>query len=138
MKRVFLFLFISLFVPSIHISAQTISMPADSVSILLCRTWEMSYTIMGGQRIPMSPQSPTIVHDYLPDHTFVIYNNPDSIAAKGTWSYDPTKKIIILMVKDKHDIIVSLDRTEYVQKVETAKGTPEIKIVYKPLSAPRQ
>ena len=106
-------------------------MPADNVSALLCKQWEMSYTLLGDQKVDMSTSPGHVYYDFKPDNTFLISDNRSSKKTKGTWTYDPQKKIILLVVNGKHDIIVSLKDGEFIQKVETAKGTPEIKIGYK-------
>jgi hypothetical protein len=132
MKNYLPFIFIILILSGTHVSAQTISMSADSVTILLCRQWEQSYVLFGGQKIATTPESMKVYHDYKPNHTLLISNNKDSTKIKGTWNYDPKNKVIVLMINGKHDIIVSLTDGEYVQEIETAKGAPETKIVYKP------
>ena len=106
-------------------------MPADSVAILLCKNWERSYMLLGKQKIDMSSAAGQTNYDFRTDNTFLTYDNHGSEKIKGTWIYDQTKKIILLIVNGKHDIIIALKNGEYVQRVETEKGTQEIKIIYK-------
>jgi hypothetical protein len=132
MKNWIPFLFIILTLFATQVSAQTISMSADSVAIQFCRQWEQSYVLFGGQKIGTAAGLMKVYHDYKPDHTLLISNNQDSTKIIGTWNYEPKKKIIILIINGKHDVIVSLRDGEYVQKIETPKGATETKIVYKP------
>jgi hypothetical protein len=131
MKKNIGFLFICIICSRTHLLAQKISMSADSETTLLCKQWEMSYMLLGEQKIGMSPGAGQLFYDFKNDNTFLTYDNQGSEKTKGAWSYDQKKKIILLMVNGKHDIIISLKDGEYVQKVETAKGAQEIKIVYK-------
>jgi hypothetical protein len=132
MKKFLSFLLISFIFSGSQIFAQTISMSADSVAVLFCRQWEQSYVLLGGQKIGTAGDQMKVYHDYKQDHTLIISNNQDSTKIEGTWNYDPKKKMIILMINGKHDIIVSLSAGEYVQKIETPNGATETKIVFKP------
>ena len=135
MKKTNYFLLIFSIASIAHAKAQTISMSADSVSILLCRQWERNYLLLGKQKISTGPGEANVFTDFKPDHTYLLCDNNGGDTTKGTWSYDPVKKLILLMIRGKHDIITSLKDGEYIQRIETAKGTQDINIVYKARTA---
>jgi hypothetical protein len=130
MKRIIGCLFICLICSSNHSKAQSITMSPDSVRLLLCKQWEMNYFLLGGAKIGTAPGE-KIYFDFKPDNTFLTYDSHGSAKTAGTWSFDPKKKLIVLMINGKHDFITSLKDGEYEQLVQTEKGTPETKIVYK-------
>jgi hypothetical protein len=46
---------IALTVPCTSLLAQNITIPADSIQMLLCKNWEVDYAIMGGMKIGRMP-----------------------------------------------------------------------------------
>jgi hypothetical protein len=105
-------------------------MSVDSVKLLLCKQWEMNYILLGGAKIAATPGQ-HLYYDFKPDNTFLISDSPATAKSAGTWSFDPKKKLIVLMINGKHDFITSLKVGECVQLVQTEKGTPETKMVFK-------
>lgn len=105
-------------------------MSADSVKLLFCKQWEMNYILLGGTKIGTTPAQ-KIYYDFKADNTFLTYDSHGSAKTAGTWSFDSKKKLIVLMINGKHDFITSLKAGECIQLVETEKGTPQTKIVYK-------
>jgi hypothetical protein len=130
MKRIIGIFFICLICSNNRPKAQSISMSADSVKLLLCKQWESKYILLGGSKIAMTPGQ-QIYYDFKSNNTYLLYDSHDSAKTAGTWSFDPKKKLIVLMIKGKHDFITSLKEGECVQRVQTEKGTPETKIVFK-------
>jgi hypothetical protein len=130
MKRIIGCLLICLIGSNNRSKAQSITMSPDSVRLLLCKRWAMNYILLGGTKIGATPGQ-EIYFDFKPDNTFLTYDRHGGAKTAGTWSFDQKKKLIVLMINGKHDFITSLKDGEYVQLVQTEKGTPETKIVYK-------
>lgn len=116
------------------LSAQDIKLPSDSISILLCKKWEVNYAIMDGMKIGRMPGAPEINYEFKKDKTFILSGNNDKEKKKGNWSYDPQKKLVKLIVEGRNiSNVVSLKEQELVMVADPkTKGDPEpIQLVYK-------
>jgi Lipocalin-like domain (DUF4923) len=116
--------------------SQSINIPADSVTNLLCKKWEMDYVIEGGMKIGGQPGAPEMNYEFNKDKTFVLTSNMSSTKIKGTWSYDPSKKLIKLTLNGRSNIsVISLtnDRIEMLldAKAETPDAPGPIQMFYK-------
>ena len=134
-KFIFIF-FIALTVSGGSLFAQNITIPADSIPALLCKQWEVDYAIMGGMKIGRMPGATEINYEFKKDKTVLITTNDRKDVKKGTWSYDPKKKLIKVTVDGKSDTsITSLKDDELIMLVDTKNATPDdpmqLTLVYK-------
>jgi hypothetical protein len=116
--------------------SQNINIPADSVTNLLCKKWEMDYAMMGGMKIGKMPGATESNYEFKKDKTFILTSNNNSPAGKGTWSYDQSKKLIRLTINGKSNVsIISLKADQLELLADTKDATPDdpmpINIFYK-------
>lgn len=136
MKKIICISIFTLLVSTLTSYGQSISLSEDSIMTLLTKKWEVDYAVMGGMKIGKIPGASDINYDFKKDKTFLMSSNNPNDKAKGTWKYDPKKKLIKLTVNGKtNTIIVSLKDNELIMQVDTKEATPddpmEIKLVYK-------
>jgi len=138
MKKIAVALTIALI--SIHGSllAQGMTIPKDSIDSYLCKTWEMDYSILGGGMIlGRLPQAPVVIYEFKKDKTFASLDNKGVVIQKGTWLYDPKKKVINIKNGSGTILytIVSLTTNQLIILVNTKETTPddpmEMKLVFK-------
>jgi hypothetical protein len=137
MGRFVSFCIIALTVSGGSLFAQNISIPFDSIQTLLCKKWEVDYAVMGGMKVGRMPGAEEINYEFNKDRTFIISGKDPKEKKKGTWSYDPKKKLIKLTVDGRNSTsIISLTENEFVMLADTKTATPDdptdIRIVYKP------
>ncbi len=126
----------------IFISAQItlnaqITTPKDSLEFYLCKSWEVDYAMLGGMKIGRMPGATEINYEFKKDKTYLLFDKDAVRTGKGTWEFDPKKKMIRL--KDEKGIsrqtIVSLKPDELIMLADTKEQTPDdpmdIKMVYK-------
>jgi hypothetical protein len=111
-----------------------IDAPADSIPTLLCKTWRVSYALMGTMQIAMKPGVQAMDCEFKKDKTFTMSSG--STGSKGTWAYDPATRTIKLTVNGKSNTtVVQLQTGQLTMSVDTKEATPddptEIKLVYK-------
>ena len=116
--------------------SQTINLPVDSVTNLLCKKWQMDYAMMGGMKIGKMPGATESNYEFKKDKTFILTSNNNSPAGKGTWSYDQSKKLIKLTINGKSNVsIISLKADQLELLADTKDATPDdpmpINIFYK-------
>lgn len=115
--------------------AQDITLSADSVQTLLCRKWEVDYAVVDGMNIGRMPGAPEINYEFLKDKTFMMFSNDPKDRTKGTWSYDPKKKLVQLLLNGRKDTqVVSLKEGEFVMLADTRNvfpDAPPIQMVFK-------
>ncbi|HVW12261.1 MAG TPA: hypothetical protein VHB54_00470, partial [Mucilaginibacter sp.] len=59
--------------------AQSINLPADTVTKLLCKKWEIDYAVFQGQKIVMPSSTPKVYMEFYKDGTFsIIGGEPDA------------------------------------------------------------
>ncbi len=136
MKRLFIITIVALIFSGAKSFSQTISLPADSISTLLCKKWEVDYAMMGGMKIGKLPGAPEMNYEFSKDKTFMMTSNDPKDKKKGTWFYDSKKKLIKLTVDGKvTTTIISLKDEELIMLVDTKEVTPDdpsaIQLVYK-------
>jgi hypothetical protein len=106
--------------------SQNINIPADSVTNLLCKKWEMDYVIANGMKIGSMPGAAEMNYEFNKDKTFVLTGNGNSMKAKGTWSYDQSKKLIKLTLNGRSNIsIISLTAGQLEMLADTKAATPD-------------
>jgi hypothetical protein len=135
MKK-FIFAGIITLFSSINSFGQTIDLSVDSITTLLCKKWEVDYAMMGDMKIGRMPGATEINYEFYKDKTFVMTSNDPKDKTKGTWAYDPKKKIIKLTINGRSNAsIISLKEGEFIELADTKDATPddpmEIKVVYK-------
>lgn len=119
-----------------HSFSQSIDLPADSITTLLCKKWEVDYAMMGNMKIGRIPSATEINYEFNKDKTFLMTSNDPKEKTKGTWAYDAKKKIIRLTINGKSKTsIISLKEGQFIMLADTKEATPEdpmgIKLVYK-------
>ena len=108
----------------------------DSVTSLLFKKWEVDYIVEGG-RIDRAPETPGINLEFKKDKTVIITSTGESNAIKGTWNFEPKKKLIRLSVSgDKSMTVVSLKETEMTIVIDMKEAMPSdptpLRMVCKP------
>ena len=116
--------------------SQAINLPADSITTLLCKKWEVDYALLGDRKIGRIPGATEINFEFNKDKTFLMTSNDPKDKTKGTWAYDTKKKIIKLTIDGRSNAsIISLKEGEFIMLADTKEATPddpmEIKVVYK-------
>jgi len=115
--------------------AQNINLPADSVSRLLCKKWEMDYALASGKKVN-TPASSLLYFEFYKDGTFSITGGKPKINAKGTWEYDSKKEMIFLSIAGKGiKTITSLTNDQFVvladEQVPAQNDSLKAKIYFK-------
>lgn len=115
---------------------QNIILSNDSITKLLCKKWEVDYAMMGNEKIGRGPGAPEINYEFKKDKTYLATSNDPKDNIKGTWSYDPKKKLIKLIQNGKSNMsIISLKEEELIMLADFGDVTPDdpmaIKLVYK-------
>jgi len=136
MKPFFVVVILTFLLSGTRSFSQTINLPADSVSLLLCKKWGSDYAFIGSLKISKAPGATDINYEFNKDQTFLLTTSKSKEKTKGTWSYDSKKKIIKLTVNGRSNTsIVSLKEDELVMLIDTKKATPDepraIKLFYK-------
>jgi hypothetical protein len=136
MKKIICISFISFLLSSTKLFSQSIDLPADSVTTLLCKKWEVNYALIGNMKISSIPGATEIIYEFNKDKTFLMTSNDAKDKTKGDWSYDEERKIIKLNINGKNSTsIISLKEGEFVMLADTKEATPDdpmaIKLVYK-------
>jgi len=118
--------------------AQNITTPKDSIDKYLCKSWETDYSMLGGMKIMPMPGAPTINYEFKKDKTFISLDNKGTVINKGTWLFDPKKKVINIKNDNgiNNKVIVSLNASELIILLtDTKETTPddpsEVKLVLK-------
>ena len=118
-------------------SAQDVNGPIESIQTHLCKNWEVDYVLMGGMKIGRMPDATEINYQFNKDKTFFMTSDDPIDKTKGTWSYDPKKKLIRLTLNGKSSSsVVSLKNDELVMIAEpngaTPEDLPEMRMIFKP------
>lgn len=137
MRKYILSGIIGLLCSSQSLFAQNINGTLDSIQTLLCKQWEVDYVLMGGMKIGRMPGAAEINYEFNKDKTFFMTSDDPNDKAKGTWSYDPKKKLIKLTLNGgTNSNIVSLKEGELVMLLEANAAVPDdlkdVQMVYKP------
>ena len=87
-------------------------------------------------KIERMPGATEINFEFNKDKTFIKTSNDPKDKAKGTWSYDPQKKLIKIIVNGRNDMnIISLKEAQFIALFDTKEATPDdlskIHLVYK-------
>lgn len=116
--------------------SQSIDLPTDSITALLCSKWEINYALIGGIKIGRMPGAEEINYEFKKDRTLILTGKNPNDKVKGTWAYDPKKKVIRLTTNGQsNSSIISLRKGELIVLLDKNKGMPadmgDAKIVYK-------
>lgn len=136
MKKLIPIFIIAFTISATSLFAQNIAIPVDSINTLLCKNWDINYAMLGGMKIGKMPGVPEVSYAFAKDNSFIMSSNDPKDKKKGTWSYDPKKKLIKLTADGKSNTsIISLKEDEFIMLVDTKNATPddsmELKLVYK-------
>lgn len=116
--------------------SQTIDLPLDSVKTVLCKRWEVDYSLMGTMKISRTAGAPEFNYEFFKDQTFLLTSNDPKEREKGKWIYDPKKKLIQLSFTDRNPgDLIALSKNELIMRLNLEKDNPqkpEIKLVLKP------
>ena len=112
-----------------------ITLPVDSIPPTLCKTWTVSYALMGDTRIDMQTGAQAMDFDFKRDHTLMVSTGPNDPKTKGTWVYNAASKTIRLTINGQSKGAVTKLRGEQLifqfDPDSTPEGNMAIKIVYK-------
>ncbi|MNE09693.1 hypothetical protein D3C80_1023790 [compost metagenome] len=89
-KRIILSL-VGLFLSIAASFSQSIDLPTDTVTALLCSKWEVNYALIGGMKIGRMPGATEIKYEFNKDGTILLTSTNPNKKAKGTWVYDSKK-----------------------------------------------
>src|SRR5690606_8445841 len=136
MKKIIFIGLLTLLLSNTNSFSQTIDLPADSITTLLCKKWEVDYAMMGNMKIGRIPGATEINYEFNKDNTFLMTSNDPKDKTKGTWAYDTKKKTIKLTINGKSNTrIISSKEGEFIMLADTKEATPDdpmkIKLVYK-------
>jgi hypothetical protein len=113
---------------------QTIDLPRESITTLLCKEWVTDYEISKGVKKETTFWG-SMNFKFKNDSTFSTTTNGVKGTYTGTWSYDPKNKLIQLTgIKNKTWSIISLKENELIMTADMNPGLPQdkMKTVYKP------
>jgi hypothetical protein len=105
-----------------HSLKAQIHVPADSIRTMLCQKWDFKAIIMGGQRLTNMNES--VTYEFISDGSFKRVSSNGKVE-KGTWSYIPDQRIVLLKIKKTTLHIPSLSSTELI--VSPGDGIGEAK-----------
>src|SRR5688572_14542085 len=84
------------------INAQIENMPEDSVAAYLNKKWQVKAMFMAGQ--PINSSGETVTYEFDKNYSFVRIT--DKKTEKGTWKYEPEKKVVHLQIKKKTNLYI--------------------------------
>ena len=118
-----------------HSEAQQGKVKTDSLKEWLCKTWEIDYVLAEGMKITGKSGTSDIIYEFKPDGTF-IFNPSAENSEKGSWVYDPEKKLIRLLTNsNKNSRVVSILPNEMVMLInrnrKAAGNGDEMQMVFK-------
>jgi hypothetical protein len=93
--------------------------------------------MMGNMKIEQRPGADGMTYEFSKNKTYTVTISNSKEKIKGSWLYDPKKKIIKMIGgKDSKSLsIISLTSTELTMLVNTANATPDdptvLKLVFK-------
>jgi len=136
MKKFILIALITVALSNTTAFSQNINLSPDSITTLLCKKWEVDYAMLGDMKIGRIPGAEELNYEFNKDKTFLLTSNDPNDKSKGTWAYDPKKKVIKLTVNGKSNTsIVSLKQGELVMHVDAghtaSQGPSDVTVVYK-------
>jgi len=124
MKKIIILPFISIIFYASHLVAQNIELSPDSLSTLLCKKWQMNYVMMDGMKIERGAGAPETNFEFKKDKTYSMTDNKKN-SGKGTWTYDPKKKLVKLITNGKsYSSVIELTDAELVMFIDTREATP--------------
>jgi hypothetical protein len=124
MKKIIILPFISIIFSASHLVAQNIELSPDSLSTLLCKKWQMNYVMMDGMKIERGAGAPETNFEFKKDKTYSMTDNKKN-SGKGTWTYDPKKKLVKLITNGKsYSSVIELTDAELVMFIDTREATP--------------
>lgn len=121
MKVKKIILFVAVYFITRSLTAQ-INMASDSIKSVLCQKWGFKAIVMGGQRLTNMNES--VTYEFIVDGTFKRISSSGK-AEKGTWTYNPDPKIVLLKIKKTMLHIPSLSNAELI--VSPGDGIDETK-----------
>ena len=126
MKYILSVFIITLLSSDYSLFGQSINMPADNVTKLLCKKWQIDYALMNGMKVDMAHGATQVNYEFDTDGLFYLANNDPNKKSKGTWSYETNKKSIKLTINGTSDTnIISLKENELVMMADTKQATPD-------------
>ena len=136
MKKTICLVVLVLLMSGLKVTGQSIDLSPDSIAGLLCKKWEVDYAMLGDMKLGRAPGGTEINYEFKKDKTYLATSNDPKDNIKGTWAYDPKKKIIKLIQNGKSRMsIISLKEGELIMLADVSEATPndpmEIKLVYK-------
>ena len=113
-----------------------ITMPADSIPSTLCKTWTVSYALMGDTKVTMQPGAQAMDFAFNKDKTLVLSTGSTDTKIKGTWTYDAATKTVKLTINGQGKMTVTkLQADQLTMSIDTKDATPDdpmtLKLVYK-------
>lgn len=142
MKKYFSSVIFFLFAFNIGANSQTIDLPLDSLTKILCNNkWELDYALMGEMKIYRTPDATNMILDFKKDKTLTMNDGKSKKQESGNWIYDAKKKQIKLNIGGQSLlVIVSISPNQFttvidpIEAKKTDKGNPDltdIKTVFK-------
>jgi len=135
MKKFICLCAITLLAFQAHTYAQNIHLPADSVTKLLCKTWEVDYALVQGKKVTMPSSTPKIYLVFHKDGTCSAVGGKSKPGEKGRWEYDAQTGTISMIVEKERKSIISLTKTQFVVSADDQDAVPDdslrIKVYFK-------
>jgi hypothetical protein len=116
-------------------AAQQITAPADSIPVLLCKKWQVSYALADNMKLEMKPGAQSMDYEFNQDKTAWV-SAPGIPKTKASWAYDAATKTIKVTINGVSRIkIVGLQADQLTMSIDTKDATPDapmpITMVYK-------
>jgi len=135
MKKFIYVCAIALLVFQTRTYAQNIHLLADSVTKLLCKTWEVDYALVQGKKVNMPSSTPKIYIVFHKDGTCSAVGGKSKPSEKGRWEYDAQMGTIFMIVEKERKSIISLTKTQFVVSADDQVAVPNdslrIKVYFK-------
>ena len=136
MKKTICFVIIIFLFSNIKSIGQSINLSIDSITTLLCKKWEVDYSILGDMKLGKAPGAPEINYEFKKDKTYLVTSDDPKDNTKGTWTHDSKKKLIKLIQNGKSRMsVISLKEDELIMLADTSEAIPDdsmnIKLVFK-------
>lgn len=122
MKKIFSLCITIILGSNIVLFAQHVNLTGN-MSVVLCKKWKLDYVLDNGMKIT-PPPGEGFNYEFKQDNTFELTGQGQE--GKGTWSYDPDKKLIKLKINNvSNTTIISLKETELIMLLDTKTAMPD-------------
>jgi len=136
MKRTLLFI-VFLLGLSVSIFGQKVKMSTATLKTVLCKQWEIDYSMMGGMRIGELPGAPDFDFNFKLDGNYELIRE-DGTNEHGNWFFNYKKQFVELAIEGKvTSIIKSIKKDKlvlvFVVREDDYPGLLNVEVHFKPM-----